>query len=777
MKNILLAKSNIRKNKGLSLCITLLILISTMFICISSLLLFDYKNNAYDVAKKLDTTDASIYSVGNSSDVTKEYIDSIIPNTVETYEYNEHMNIVAPIEFNGGEVTPNVNLINSSALNRRLSKIEIIEEDNNITSNYIYVPYHLHTGGGINIGDTYKIKYPSNTYTFKVKGYINSIYAGSYNINKYEMLISDEDYYNILYENPDTKAFTVYVNYKDNVDITKESNKIVSQIYVDKNVDGSAIDLDLVLSSRTFISDIFFISFLLTAIIIILIIVLMITNNISNYIRENMKTLGALKAMGYTSSNIKKSLLIQFGFLTFIGLITGIIAGYLFMPLITNMLVAQSGIPYSVAFDLKSTLVTLVSIPVIVLLIVLTSIRKIKKVDPILALKDASISKKVRKNHLPLEKSKLGINISLSIKSIFRNIKQNIVSFVTVIFLCFLMVIAIAMYQNFSRDPKLSLLTFEIVDGVIEVKNDIKDEFEYDIKNNKNIDKVKYLNMYQFHDKNYSVFSVYILEDPNLINNKDNCYKGSYPKKQDEVAISGKYAKNNKLDIGDKVTFRVGNNTYDYKITGFIQSTNNDGKEVLILVDGARHLFDIDSINPIYYFDSNVKASKIIDYYNNKYGDNILATMDFEELIEGQMDTFINVANLMAAVICVITGAIIILVLYLLMKTLIYKRRYEFGILKAVGFRSKDLITQNVLSFMPTIIIATIIGTTISYFITNPYIGLMMRPFGIMKCNMVLPTDLMLFTVIFMIVISLVANILMSLKIRKVEPSKLLVGE
>ena len=111
------------------------------------------------------------------------------------------------------------------------------------------------------------------------------------------------------------------------------------------------------------------------------------------------------------------------------------------------------------------------------------------------------------------------------------------------------------------------------------------------------------------------------------------------------------------------------------------------------------------------------------------------------------------------------------------MKTLIYNRRYEYGILKALGYRSRDLILQNVLSFMPTIIVATIIGTVISYYATNPYIGLMMRPFGIMKCTMVLPIDLLIITVVFMIGISLIATILMSLKIRKIEPNELLVGE
>ena len=111
------------------------------------------------------------------------------------------------------------------------------------------------------------------------------------------------------------------------------------------------------------------------------------------------------------------------------------------------------------------------------------------------------------------------------------------------------------------------------------------------------------------------------------------------------------------------------------------------------------------------------------------------------------------------------------------MKNIIRDRRYEYGILKAVGYRSKDLIIQNVLSFMPTLFLGTLIGTVVSYFIASPYIGLMMRSFGIMKCTMYVPIPLLILSVLFMMVISVVAGILMSLKIRKVEPVKLLTGE
>ena len=781
MKNLLLAKSNLRKNKGLSICIAILILIAAMFICVSGLLLFDYNKNAHRVAEELNTSDISLYSLpyntGNSNTVTEKYIDSVISSNVVDYELRRTLTTQIPIEFNNGEVTPIVNLITKDELNRHLSKIEIIEEDNNITDNYIYLPYHIHTGGGINIGDTYKIKLPSKTYKFKVKGFINSIYAGSYNLNRYEMMISDEMYKTISKENPNMEGFDIYINYKDGVNITKETNKLTNKIYLDKGVETTSIPLDLTLSSRTFISMIFFVSFLMTAIIIIGIVMLMIFNNVSNYIKENIKSLGVLKAMGYTTNDIKKSLLIQFSILTILGLIVGTIAGYIFMPSITTMLIAQSGIPYTLSFNLIATLITIISLPLFVVIIVLISVKKIKKVEPIEALRDGIESHNFKKNHIPLDKSVFSLNTSLSMKNMFKNLKQNIISFITILFLCFLMVISMAMYQNFSREPNLSLLTFEIVDGVLAIDKSNEAKLEYDLKHDKDITKVEYVSNYEIQDKDYTKIQTYIMKDPTLLNNKDNCYEGKYPKYDNEIAVSGKYAKINNYKIGDEVEFHVGDKKRNYLITGFLQSTNNDGREALLTYDGATKIIDKENLYPTFYFDSKVKASKIIKKYQDKYGESITATMDFEELIKSQMSTFINVANLMVVVMSIISGCIIFLVLYLLMKTLIYTRRYEYGILKALGYKSKDLIMQNVLSFMPTIISGTIIGTIISYYLTNPYIGLNMRSFGIMKCTMKIPLDLLLISSIFIIGISFVSAILMSLKIRNVEPCDLLKGE
>ena len=246
-----------RKNKGLSICIALLILIGAIFLCVSCLLVFDFQKSSYKEAERLNASDAAIYSSGNAGNITKEYIDSIIPDSVSDYLYTEDLFVQTSIKFNEGEITPYVNFIKSEALNRNISKIEIIEEDTSIIDNYIYIPYHIHTGGGINIGDTYEIKFPTNTYSFKVKGYINTIYGGSYNMNQYHMLISDEDYAKIENDNPTSKSFTLYINYKENfkdTSILKESNKIVREIFIDKNIETIVAPLNTTIESRTFLS-------------------------------------------------------------------------------------------------------------------------------------------------------------------------------------------------------------------------------------------------------------------------------------------------------------------------------------------------------------------------------------------------------------------------------------------------------------------------------------------------------------------------------------------
>ena len=141
------------------------------------------------------------------------------------------------------------------------------------------------------------------------------------------------------------------------------------------------------------------------------------------------------------------------------------------------------------------------------------------------------------------------------------------------------------------------------------------------------------------------------------------------------------------------------------------------------------------------------------------------------------MSSFKAIANVLAIGIIVINILVILLVLYLLIKTLINNKMKDYGILKAIGYTSKDVIKQNAISFMPSIILAVVISCIISCFIVNPMLTLCTTSFGIMKLTFDIPYNLVAIMGIMFIIISFIFAVMLSSKIKKIEAYNLLRGE
>ena len=136
-------------------------------------------------------------------------------------------------------------------------------------------------------------------------------------------------------------------------------------------MDGSP--LDVVISNRTFIGLIVAVSILVLTSLIVIAVAMMLANCISNYVNENMKTLGALKAIGYTGKDIKLSLIVWFLALAVIASITGIILSYVFMPIFAGIMIGQMGLSYNISFNLMATLIPIAFVIVFALIVTVLS--------------------------------------------------------------------------------------------------------------------------------------------------------------------------------------------------------------------------------------------------------------------------------------------------------------------------------------------------------------------------------------------------------------------
>ena len=786
-KALLLTKSNLRKNRGTSVGLFLLILIATCLIGVSLLIFFDAYPMAAKEAERLNAGDGFITLQGGIEDFDDEKIGKLIgEDTDKYYTYRNVTYSQLSLPFGGGNTTGIVSVSDESAFSREMNRVEVVKEDDSITENYIYLPYQFNTAGGFETGDIFAYEKSGSKYSFKVRGFINLAYGGCNNNGRFALVADNESYENIRKEEPE--AINIIYDLKDGVNNGKFSIRTSNDIIkVNPYAVITGDQLDNVIGNRTFIGLILAVSILVLTTLIVAAVAMMLANSIGNYIRENMKTLGALKAIGYTGSDIRSSLIIWFVLIACIGSIAGIILSYVFMPFMAGLIVGQMGIPYQVSFNLMATVIPIAFVIVFTLAVTLINSAKISKIQPIVALREGVESHNFKKNHVDLTKSSLGLNMSLAMKTLFGNMKQNIITFFVVGFMIFACVIALLMYENFSRDPKMEIFSTEVCAGVVASDKEKEEEIREYVNSRRDITNIREMFYTYFYYNDEVKFFTYVVKDTSLMSNQNLCYDGRLPRFDNEVAVSGSFAKTYGYNTGDKIRIDYGDNSYDYLITGLIQTTNNNGREAILTYEGAGRVADMDTMPSWFWFDlvdessdfeKNVETTAgVIDEVKDEFGAHVINTINFDELMSGNMTTFRGISTIMLIMMVCISVVVIALILFLLIKALIYNKRKDYGIYKALGYTSGSLMLQTALSFMPSIIASIIVFSVVSYHVVNPYMSIYMRAFGLMQCNFDIPVAGVAAIGAGLAAVSFVLALLQTSRIRKIEAYNMLVAE
>lgn len=779
-KTKLLSRSNLRKNRGTTIGIFLLMIIAAMLTSLALLIAFDVKPTADKEAKRLNAGDGYFIVNTDGGKVTKDYVKSLLENETSRTEFLDcvYYNFTQPLPFGDGSISVTLLFTDKSTFSKDLDRAEIVKEDESITGAYIYLPYQFATTGGVKIGDEYKFELAGSARSYKVRGFINTTYFGCNNLGTYQFVLDDGSYEELVNVGGSANR-SILANFelKENVNANAFEIKTVNKFTADHPTGViTSQKIEAALSSKTFMADILIISFLMVSVIILLVTTLMLSNSIKNYIRENMTNLGALRAMGYTSGNIKTSMLLMFGSLAVLGAIIGGIASYALLPVMAGVFEGQAGVPYKAGLNITVLAVTVLFIAVFILLITMLASRRLKKIEVVAALRDGMEDHNFKKNHIALEKSAMPINISLSLKNIFTNLKQNITIFFVTGLLVFVSVIGLLMYENFNRKPMLSILTFETCGGVIGIEKGLSDEAAEFIAGQDEAENVRFLINLFFLYNDEERLMVYITPDMDKFNNKDVVYKGRFPEHDNEMAISGKFASDYGYGIGDEVKLDFGDKSFSYLITGLVQSCNNDGREILMTEEAAGHMTDMSLTPAGIWFDCDNKeeSQAILDACTEKYGDKLETTLNFYDVIDGALTTFKSVTTLMLVLMLSISAVVIMLILFLFIKTLLYNKRKDYGIYKAIGYTSRDLILQTAASFMPAIIISVVIFSVLSYFLANPYMQTIMVNFGLMKCTFAIPVPGVIMIGAGLVILAFCFAVFQARKIKNIQAYQML---
>lgn len=775
-KSILFAGSNIRRSKGQTAAVAVLAFLAAVALNLWLMLAMDYKQNFDRCHDRLNAEHAIVVISGQ--DGVRDCLAETVERDSRTTEYSieDALLMVGSIPYNGGEINSNfVVLEKQAAMNRSVGKIEIVE-DSSCTSG-IYLPM-LYRTGDVAVGKPVRISLAGGEMEFTVCGFFNSAMAGSHNCSMVEMILTADAYESLKETGYVYSAVVCSVRIadkNDSEDYTAMLSSAVTASYSGRF--GVCTSYALVTTSRYISQMICSAVVSAMAFLVLLIGLIVMVSNIVNYIQENMRNLGALKAIGYTGRQLTGALILQFLGIWLIMAVIGIGATYCLFPGVNSMMIAQTGIPYEMHFLPVPALSTLALLGGAVCLAVCLACRRIKRIDPIAALRQGVQTHSFKRNLIPLERTKAPLDFALALKTTLSGMKQNVTVCVTMLVLSLIAVFSGVMIENIIMDSAsfVNLIAGETADSCISIKAEGEEGFLRAMEADDRVEKVYLYNSFIIYPEGGAELLATICDDFGEVNNPNVCFEGRFPEYDNEVIIAKKYAGENKLKIGDEITLEANGLKADYIITGYTQVTNNLGKDCMLTRQGYARLGELQNLNYYLNLREGVDSAEFNEDISARFDVN--AAVDIESVIEGVTEVYISLMSVIVIAVLFLSLIIIIFVLYLLIRNLLSAKKRDYGILKALGYTTGQLILQTALSFMPTVVLSAAAGIILSCLAINPLLSVFMSGIGIVKCTLAISAGFNIAAGVGLVLASFIFACLMSLRVRKIVPRELLANE
>ena len=784
MKLFMIAKSNIKKNRNITLTLIGLILFTTILLYISSSVLMGINAFLDKKNEELNGSDFIVMSPGGYEDK----IHSIINRLGNCDEYEAVKTIQFSSKFENITQHSKSQSIGCLMLNadtkENIARLKIINQGKERRSNSIVLPYYLKVAKGYRTGDEIMIKNGVNEQTYIIYGFSEDImFATPSNISFYKCYVYS-DKFNELYDQ--------YKTFRSELVKTKLSPGTNNTLYCDQFVKKANTEMKEVMSN-TFASDYnlmkkgdsIFLNLIMAVVVVFSFIILMIALTvirfaIVSYIEGNMKNIGAMEALGYTSNELILGVILQFILISFVGIILGFIFSIFGLGIMTNFVSTSVGLTWEMGVNGWAFLINLGVIVFMVITISYLAARKLKEITPLIALRDGLHTHNFRKNYLPLHKSPFHLNITIGLKTLTHNMSQNVIMLIIVSLMSFVCVFTFTTNYNFNIENTAFLRLVGIEKCQLVLTYYGKDA-------QKVFDEVA-----KFEHVKKSINRTYI-NIPIRVNNREvsptvsisNDYKkieintivnGRYPKHDNEIAITGLVLKSLDVKLGDVVRVGPEGDDKEFIIVGVTQHISNLGKGANITEEGMRR------INPQFtpsglfiYLDNKENIPNVTDHIMKKFSNLPIELTNREETFTTMVGSFSSVIAILCIACIIITLSIITLILYMLIKIKIMKERIRLGVSKALGYTTGQLIIQMIVSFCPICIIGALIGTILATYLINPAFAFMLSVSGIQNCHFVINPWYTVATFLSISLFSALIAALVSVSIRKITPRELFI--
>ncbi len=533
----------------------------------------------------------------------------------------------------------------------------------------------------------------------------------------------------------------------------------------------------------------------------------LIRHKISNDIEDQMQQIGVLEALGYRSKEISLAYLYEYVLAGGCGAVLGGILAVLITPIVNfgiRMMMGRNVVGTNGIFGV--ILITLLVILIVVLFALLKA-RQVKNYPPVIALRKGIKTHHFGKNVLPLERYRGNVNLGLAMKGFLSNAK-SIVGVMICIVAAGTAILFSALTFDFFKDDTKGLISMmgtdtetihvQLMSGVD--PEQVKEELLKIPEVRKAVITHEGTNISVKGSSNDAYATVF----DDFANAEDIwAYEGRCPERDDEVMIGLRRSRTEGIGVGDAMVLEVNGIEKKYLITGVIGSLHNGGTTVYLTKEGYERLNYHARANMLIVYpqkgvelkdleaavtkhfggsakdaigenleatdlEAKVKAAteeKIatlmmqygvtdLDYAvqvgdqqlikGNSRGFVIKEITSYEGIIKTQMLPIARTTKGFTFAALILIAVIVAVILYLITSGDVRRQRQSLGIMKGLGYSSKDLMTQIALKQMPVVLVGILIASVCAYFINQVFWGALFATIAETNWLVMIFTDLAL---------------------------------
>ena len=818
---------NLRKNKKEAAAIAFLTLVSTMMLGIFAINLSKVSNAFDESFAQSGSVDAFITIP--ESDYRDAYQDILEEDYGfdDVRRGDVLFGLLTGVYHDGEKIAYNLELVTGSE-NQKIDDGIIIESmtDDELASqdHWVILPSYFKYNLRYEIGDEFIPVVGGRQYPFTVAGFYNTGLSNESGL-LFKVIISNEDYRLLkpVFEEWVFLAFNAGddFNYREyftrcmdesgdsfeGYGFTKEEEKASETNFL-----SMFLYMSIALSLITFVASIF-----------------VVRNKIRSDIEDQMERIGVLEALGYRGKEISLSYVFEYVVSSGIGGIIGGIIALCATPFMNNIISVMLGREVVSAAKVYMVLPVVIGIIGLILVFALNKAAMVKKFPPVVAFRRGIRTHNFKRNVLPLTKAGKSINRRLGFKDSIMNIRTGagvgLCIFLAGTTLLFCMYTFVMFFSG--SDGLVKLMGMEVSDDDITINEGVdpyalSEEFLAMPEVRMTRITYRYPSFRVDGQKEGVTFAYEEYTDMEYIIPME----GRYPEHDNEVMISLRRSRTYGLDVGDTLVVDRNGVKTSYIVTGIVGAMSNNQMNLYMTIEGFQRANGSAAPDRVeIYLEDGVNREEFENKLVSIYGQSVDTAMSednsggtleervqaaaaekiavlmstygvtsvdyavrvgnqlitgnsrqfvmkelqsYHNLVKSQLDPISDITRLFTGVGAVAIGVVVAVILGIIASSNVKKRRKDLGIMKSLGYSSRDLMTQIAISNMPVTVVSVILASVASIIINKVF---WFRIFG---ADIKTSIPVLILTDLALIAFTFVMTYIGAGKIRKISVNELM---